>query len=1692
MNKFDKPYRLAPAFDTKKSFEMFNLALKLDTHELLQYSLINQVPFDISDDSGNSLIHVVITIDSRKATNLSKLSVIKFLVHQGVNPDKPNKYNQTPLHLACQCQSDVIVEYLLSIDVDTNFNDDMGLTPFHYLLTGDIKTIDNNTEIMDFIPPPKNVNVNKYNDLLEIKKLINDIINQNLDEQFPIYKTINETIKNILDFDPIMINIKLDLRSKITSIVSNNNPSEITTFFDIAQNKIKKKILSKFSDLPKIDLTIHKTDNLNSWAHPTNKTEMSLIKNGKIKKVIKADILTCRDNIIKLFENFKFEKIDRIDYVIIESEYTNHYINNDFNDVNNIIRHPDAIDNASSIINFKTLKYAGGPRNISVTHPVLPNNIISEFLDIITLNEVNKLFYMLGSVNTNDTYAYIINLAPTLLQEYLLLAYHAIIDSDSFSTIANQYLTSQFANKWYDIYINGCDIRTWLFGMLTDLECRSSETNLEGEINFRTLMLISGLEYKNINLSLGIVNAYKPHIIKYIANTGIQHHIIIAKMVLVLLLNTDDSNIIDDIIINIVSATITKYYRAIDKHINYIYILVWKYFENTPVGFDNFIKTDQDECRYYNTHYIPNDKPINVLCKIIFNIYKEMIVKPLKQTILDFIYLLIHYDNDRTNIGIFNDITFTEFYMTSTMPITNTTNLDINILPSNYGYLNYNLDDITQRNINHYYIAHLMGLYYEGSISSFDNILTNYHRINPVDNTLNQQQLLLNFISLDPTRRVVLSDELKNLYYDIGNDSIILPDIISYFYLLYRRIEHYYDEIKKLNNKIEIITNNLIKGNVKDLHKLYTTLYPQIVTYSRLIDNFNNSYTEFEKQIERNNNRKRIWDNLAFKNSYKKLNNFNYKELAKNLNNINSKYYLYYYIYSPTKLVKLSRFNYYQIPETDASKYIYYSDNHNDDIINIEIDQNDGNDLLLTDNTGIATIVNEDLAKIGLINDFSLGSYDNILNEYIKGTFNTMLQFKNNEYFIRIKDDKLPPSLYVALEHFYKYTLIELIERVITYIDNNKTINDFYNKIQEFVKINNFNIDNYDLSLYKIVADLIQEIVIEQYNIFINNESYNTLDKLLISSPVVLPNNLFIKKNMEISFKTTNIVLNRRYVKESIKNLYDFLIKSKKEDNIFILYPNDLTNINRLKTKYGITINTKIITLLLEKRGFIHHLNINNLTPIYSLLKNYNYKPIIELKKLGINFKDFEEKSPIEFIKEDFNNNLNKILYNIDNINTTSDLLKNFDDYLYNDVKLLILSNEVFGNNILSYLPLSFNMSTYLTLQYLVENLINTDDNYSVDDMAELFKFMDIDIKDINKNFLGETLSNYNIPNKFEYLIAVELLKEKIKNVDLLKIEKNSLDDNIRKLTISNPTLAIKMTITSKYKKIDDDIKSLNNDIRVLKYFIRRENINTNMLPNIPSGIEYKIIDRYNIITNHNSLIMKAWENVLDLKYDKKNYNLGLIQLLIKQKELINNYDISQLTKMLNGLEKIAQIGEDYFNNPKLTDQNKVAHFIRDMLEYISELTIANSIELIMRRILFTYFSSTSVDKSIDYINSIIDYILEAVWGGHEKSLIDTLKKDISHELVKNASEIFDNRSEEQGYNNRPTREILIEFFQRLRNYPGQLPDEILNVFNKDVVTYFDTFVSKSIILWQVNAENIFKYFINNYRCVKTLIEVSK
>ncbi len=197
MNKFDRPYRLLPTHDQKKVIELFNLVENLDTNEILQYSLSNQIPFDvIYDENGNTLIHSVIKMDNRKTNQLSKLNIIKFLFQNGTNPDTPNKMNQTPLHLACQYQLDLIVDYLLSINVNPNYIDNLGLYPFHYLFFGEIKFVGNSLKVLDFVEPPKEGKIDFIDkkEILAIKQKIYDLIKSD-----PLLTTVKKTIDDLVE-----------------------------------------------------------------------------------------------------------------------------------------------------------------------------------------------------------------------------------------------------------------------------------------------------------------------------------------------------------------------------------------------------------------------------------------------------------------------------------------------------------------------------------------------------------------------------------------------------------------------------------------------------------------------------------------------------------------------------------------------------------------------------------------------------------------------------------------------------------------------------------------------------------------------------------------------------------------------------------------------------------------------------------------------------------------------------------------------------------------------------------------------------------------------------------------------------------------------------------------------------------------------------------------------------------------------------------------------------------------------------------------------------------------------------------------------------------------------------------------------------------------------------------------------------
>ena len=132
----NQPYRPILTIPKEKIDSLFSLMNLMDTQQIKQFSMVNNVPLNVNDINGENLIHKAINNENILKKEFHRLNIIKFLIQNDVNPDKPNKENQTPLHLACKMQYADIVKYLIETGVNVNYQDNYGATPFHYALQG--------------------------------------------------------------------------------------------------------------------------------------------------------------------------------------------------------------------------------------------------------------------------------------------------------------------------------------------------------------------------------------------------------------------------------------------------------------------------------------------------------------------------------------------------------------------------------------------------------------------------------------------------------------------------------------------------------------------------------------------------------------------------------------------------------------------------------------------------------------------------------------------------------------------------------------------------------------------------------------------------------------------------------------------------------------------------------------------------------------------------------------------------------------------------------------------------------------------------------------------------------------------------------------------------------------------------------------------------------------------------------------------------------------------------------------------------------------------------------------------------------------------------------------------------------------------------------------------------------------------
>jgi ankyrin repeat protein len=121
--RYDKVHRNIIKIDNKLIVDLFNVVGTMNINEIKQFTMIEQIPYNVIDVNGNTLIHRVLLENNILKTENQRLQVIKYLYNENVNPDAPNNMNYTPLHIACIKQYEYIIKYLRDIRVYINYKD---------------------------------------------------------------------------------------------------------------------------------------------------------------------------------------------------------------------------------------------------------------------------------------------------------------------------------------------------------------------------------------------------------------------------------------------------------------------------------------------------------------------------------------------------------------------------------------------------------------------------------------------------------------------------------------------------------------------------------------------------------------------------------------------------------------------------------------------------------------------------------------------------------------------------------------------------------------------------------------------------------------------------------------------------------------------------------------------------------------------------------------------------------------------------------------------------------------------------------------------------------------------------------------------------------------------------------------------------------------------------------------------------------------------------------------------------------------------------------------------------------------------------------------------------------------------------------------------------------------------------------
>ena len=921
------------------------------------------------------------------------------------------------------------------------------------------------------------------------------------------------------------------------------------------------------------------------------------------------------------------------------------------------------------------------------------------------------------------------------------------------------------------------------------------------------------------------------------------------------------------------------------------------------------------------------------------------------------------------------------------------------------------------------------------------------------------------------------------------------PTIYQYNNLL----DKTYNRVIEIQNKInKIIAKTLENMKQTKISKTYSSvivnLYPVLLGIISIVDTIsgmrqNITNDKLENDLITNILYKDINTDESILKIFKKIDYpiINIEHFNNIINLINSYMYLFYYIFS--NKVKIPQFIYNTIGKKpliiyDSNDSILYPPQQFKSIPINTIDSNIDNNI--NSNINIPNIVNNSYMMV--INNFNQGIF--FMNKEI---------IKNN--FVADKNTALPPSLHNILGEFYKINSKQLIK---TSVNLHKI---FDNIKDNMIKETKLQPDVLKLQKYymgaKITEELIQifakskikQVALFLYKSIIQNNS-NKIDNSIMVEKLSYDINLDITIDVNSDVNSYNKILkltDDSLINNILQANYHMIVENNNivstKIKTFVIYPSYYNNTSLLKSTYVVDINTEIIDILLNNRGNIFIYNMENISPLCLLIKQNNY---IILKYIT----DLVNRNKIDNIyREPYNYLISQYKMNLHLFMPTDDIKNNIKQFVssqYNDVKQIIQASDIYFNNILVNLELSFSICNYLTQQYLLERIIE----YKYKFKSEFNTYLD---KTVNLQYNAQLINCNDL--YYNMILSVLKISDNDNNILIVKIIKDI--DN--KMTLLNNLL-----LSYKLEKLELDkdkvlfstkIEILNNKIKNTEAELDINFTNTQKLyklyakiTNIDASYDMgknktRLIRRYDILRmkmNYaNNNYIDGWNKIIN----NLSIDLFISTRIIEEKNNIN----LQLKDSVEYYEEMNKICIEYFESQRYYNNNNIntnniIKFVYDTLIHLTRTIICSSIENIIRKILFEtfnngYYNEMDRNKKFKNIVSKIDYIIT-------DEIRNYLYNDVAKKFVKTSVSIFKDSNEKASYEIATVTEILNSFVDlMLVESFTKLDNNIIEILKNNIIPYYDTIVNKIIINWNITIENMFLYMINQHRYVK-MIEV--